>query len=712
MGKIYLGSVDTIPQDKIIYPANLFGVDRNNTDDENVIKAAVLLQSLDSDNNLSNGIEIDETTRNLFDEEINISSMNLEQLKAYALSKKPNTKFKTTQEAIEHLRETMFGEITTPQGSETLVPPSVETNETTPAEQPKEETKPTETNTTHGSETPVSPNDTNTTVEQPTETNTTHGSETSVSPNDTNTPVEPVFIPLQASFDTTPTTLTYGEAQNYVLTQEANVTSSDGTPEVSYFFNGTPVQINDVLDLQVGDNNLTAIVQEQDGDGETNTTTKTITVLDPVCVQTPVEYAPIPTDPQRGDIFTPTAPTFEGEGNATFFINGTEVFANEPVELIANDINYTVQTQILPTVEGCGIQSDINTSLLKISTPLSVEASFYPVSTLYGAVNSFDTYAVSQADLNASVQTFIEGDNVSTQIVLHDENGTVANLSELQAGKNYSVMLITSEQNGTTPKTNETQTVNAGEISQPLPEIATPSISSTTSSSTTYTRTITVQEGLSLGVDGQNLGSGSVTFTVSTGTHTAYFENDAEREGEKISFSHYKTNEAPVAKSDSMTVPYEGSATLNVVGNDTDAEGDAITVTSVTQPTNGTVTRSGNSITYTPNAGFSGTDSYTYTINGGSTATVTVTVEAAPDSPTDFSGLTTFTAGPTVGLQGTITDADGITSVRIEYSDGAPDSLYQNTGVLNEGTHASGTTYIITLIDNLGNIKTQNGTLE
>ena len=112
MGKIYLGSVDTIPQDKIIYPANLFGVDRNNTDDENVIKAAVLLQSLDSDNNLSNGIEIDETTRNLFDEEINISSMNLEQLKAYALTKKPNTKFKTTQEAIEHLRETMFGEIT------------------------------------------------------------------------------------------------------------------------------------------------------------------------------------------------------------------------------------------------------------------------------------------------------------------------------------------------------------------------------------------------------------------------------------------------------------------------------------------------------------------------------------------------------------------------------------------------------------------------
>ena len=68
-----------------------------------------------------------------------------------------------------------------------------------------------------------------------------------------------------------------------------------------------------------------------------------------------------------------------------------------------------------------------------------------------------------------------------------------------------------------------------------------------------------------------------------------------------------------------------------MLGNDTDADGDTLTATSASQPVNGTVTLAANgSFTYTPEAGFSGTDTFTYTANDGTVAsaatTVTITV--------------------------------------------------------------------------------------
>ncbi len=62
-------------------------------------------------------------------------------------------------------------------------------------------------------------------------------------------------------------------------------------------------------------------------------------------------------------------------------------------------------------------------------------------------------------------------------------------------------------------------------------------------------------------------------------------------------------------------------------------DGDALTVTTLTQPANGTVTvTAGNTVTYTPNPNFKGLDSFTYTANDGTVnsnvATVIVTVSA------------------------------------------------------------------------------------
>ena len=90
-------------------------------------------------------------------------------------------------------------------------------------------------------------------------------------------------------------------------------------------------------------------------------------------------------------------------------------------------------------------------------------------------------------------------------------------------------------------------------------------------------------------------------------------------------------NTAPVAVDDSASTGEASAVTIGVLTNDTDADGDALKVTNLTQPTNGGVTlNSDNTVTYTPDAGFSGDDSFTYTANDGlvdsNIATVNVSV--------------------------------------------------------------------------------------
>src|SRR5262249_23371 len=90
-------------------------------------------------------------------------------------------------------------------------------------------------------------------------------------------------------------------------------------------------------------------------------------------------------------------------------------------------------------------------------------------------------------------------------------------------------------------------------------------------------------------------------------------------------------NHPPVANNDSATTAENRPISINVKANDTDQDGDPITLSSVTQGTNGFVsTNVSGTVSYSPATNFYGVDSFAYVITdgqgGSATGLVTVTV--------------------------------------------------------------------------------------
>ncbi|MBS3926893.1 MAG: tandem-95 repeat protein [Nitrosarchaeum sp.] len=118
----------------------------------------------------------------------------------------------------------------------------------------------------------------------------------------------------------------------------------------------------------------------------------------------------------------------------------------------------------------------------------------------------------------------------------------------------------------------------------------------------------------------------SFTYVATNGTHIS---NNAT-----VTLSVNPVNDAPIAQNNTATTPENTAIIISVLNNDSDVDGDSLTVSSVTQGANGTVSTNGTITTYTPQPNFHGVDSFTYTVSDGlltDTATVTVTVTPFDD---------------------------------------------------------------------------------
>ncbi|MEG7360272.1 retention module-containing protein [Pseudomonas citronellolis] len=157
-------------------------------------------------------------------------------------------------------------------------------------------------------------------------------------------------------------------------------------------------------------------------------------------------------------------------------------------------------------------------------------------------------------------------------------------------------------------------------------------------------------------------GTGSFTYTVSDGhggTSTA-----------SVTVGINAVNDAPVAKPDNASTQEDKPVTLNVLANDSDIDGDSLSVTSASA-SNGSVTiNTDGTLTYTPKANFSGSDSITYTISDGHGGTASSTVAL---SVTPVANVPLLNSGSIFALNPgatSISTTQGITQANLETETG------------------------------------------
>jgi VCBS repeat-containing protein len=134
-------------------------------------------------------------------------------------------------------------------------------------------------------------------------------------------------------------------------------------------------------------------------------------------------------------------------------------------------------------------------------------------------------------------------------------------------------------------------------------------------------------------------------------------------------FTLTAVNTVPVAGNSTITLAEDGAAQVDLRTTSSDADGDTLSVTLASLPAHGSLTLNpdGVTYTYTPNANFNGTDSFTYRVsdpdNGTSnTATITFNVAAVYDAPAPNGTIATQTANDgsslSLSVAGNFTNVD------------------------------------------------------
>lgn len=179
------------------------------------------------------------------------------------------------------------------------------------------------------------------------------------------------------------------------------------------------------------------------------------------------------------------------------------------------------------------------------------------------------------------------------------------------------------------------------------------------------------------------------------------------------------TNDPPVGTNDALNAFKNSTSTLNVLANDTSGSDptETLIVSAVTQGTAGgtiTITAGGGSVKYTPAANFTGTDTFTYTVQdpGGLTATATVTVTVQNYAPSSLAGFVfkNGTTGPLSGVTITLTGTDVNNAAVTKTVTTSTDGSYLFDALI-PGTYKIKETQPAFMVDGTDTVGSQGGTL-
>ncbi|HCH1655614.1 TPA: tandem-95 repeat protein, partial [Vibrio parahaemolyticus] len=167
---------------------------------------------------------------------------------------------------------------------------------------------------------------------------------------------------------------------------------------------------------------------------------------------------------------------------------------------------------------------------------------------------------------------------------------------------------------------------------------------------------------------------GTVTYTpddnyVGKDTFTYVVTSGGVSESTTVEVNVTPVNDAPVAKDDIATTQEDTAVTIDVLTNDTDVDGDTLSIQSASVPSDqGTVEIVDGKLVFTPAENFNGDAEITYTVTDGALtdqATVKVTVNALNDTPEVESNIADQTLAEdftpyTIDLNTAFSDVDNV----------------------------------------------------
>ncbi len=382
-------------------------------------------------------------------------------------------------------------------------------------------------------------------------------------------------------------------------------------------------------------------------------------------------------------------------GTVTCNINGTLArdgagSANVSITVsTASNLQYSISNTATVTAEMGGNIDDAQASedTLINNIPTVTAGQRIDIAENVANLTSLGQIAATDLDSNATLTFSISYGNEAGIFALDANTGelTVADNSSIDAENTTSYTLGVTVNDGYSDSETTDITIDVADINEFTPVVSGASINlsedtavstllhtvvaSDNDASATLTYSLLSDAGGTFGI---NAASGEISLLqpLDFESTTSYALDVKVSDGEfsdtaVISVNVLNVNETPVTADDSYAA-YSGIATTtgNVLNNDTDEDGDTLSISDFQNPSanGGTVVSPGDgTFTYTSAADFAGQDTFTYLVsdgNGGTaTATVTMNVSANPP-PTVVGDAATVDEGASVNIDVLSNDSD------------------------------------------------------
>ena len=461
-------------------------------------------------------------------------------------------------------------------------------------------------------------------------------------------------------------------------------------------------------------------------------------------------------DDPNGDVLTATLVSFPDNGTVTFNDNGSLIYTPDPGFVGTDSFTYNATDGSLNST------AKVSITVTTVNDTLSARNDSYTVAESTDRdLSTLDISAPGVLGNDADP----DGDSLSARVVEAPTNGTLqlaANgslsytpepgftgtdtfryeASDGSLSDTATVTIAVTRETDALVAVNDTYTATEG---QPL-QITAPGVLENDSAPSGDTLTTTLLNGPTNGTLSLNA-NGSFIYTPDPGfTGTDAFVYNATdgslNDTATAIITVTETTDALTARDDRYNTTENTTLAVSspgVLRNDTDPDNDALTATVASSPTNGTLSLAANgSFSYTPNADFAGTDSFTYNVSDGTrTATATVIIRVLSTQPADPTAptvtnptLTDLTDGNELvtdgdrieaavtvtdtgesGLASVTLDASGFGAQTVPLTDTNNDNVYNGTFLIDATqTGPDGTvTPQFNAIDNADNQDTTRG---